>query len=255
MYSYWEIASYTWNEIEKNFGGIVRTQGRPILRLHSSRGDDRKIFDIGVELDARGWYVFSPLRGASWTAELGLMLPDGNFIALARSNEVHLPMGDVSDVLDERWGILKAEWERLFALSGGGRLGAGSLDIARMLAQRWQFLKSTSSGGASSGISSWSKRPEHGQKKFWLVAECELVVYGATEPDARVKIQGKPVQVNPDGTFSVRFSLPDGKLGIPIEAVDKEGDLSESIEFTVTRKKQTPSSIAADNSGNGKEAK
>lgn len=256
MHTYWEIAPYTWDEIEKNFGGVVRTQGRPILRLHSTRGSDKKIFDIGVELDARNWYVFSPLRGGSWIAEIGLMLPDGRFIVLARSNEIRLPLGYVSEILDERWGVLKGEWERLYALSGGGRLGAGSLDIARMLAQRWQFLKSISSWGASPGISSWAKRPEHGQKKFWLVADCELVVYGATEPDARVTVQGQTVQLNPDGTFSLRFSLPDGKLGIPIEAVNKDGDLSESIEFTINRKTQVPSPIvSAGASVNGKNVK
>jgi hypothetical protein len=60
---------------------------------------------------------------------------------------------------------------------------------------------------------------EKGPDDFWLVVNTELIVYGATEPDAKVTIQGKPVRLNLDGTFSVRYSLPDGKQVIPVKAV------------------------------------
>lgn len=67
-------------------------------------------------------------------------------------------------------------------------------------------------------------------KKFWLVVDTELIVYGATEPDAKVTLQGRPVKLNPDGTFSLRFALPDGEQVIPVRGVNKDGDM----EITIT---------------------
>ena len=62
------------------------------------------------------------------------------------------------------------------------------------------------------------------ERKFWLVVNTELIVYGATEPDAKVTVQGKEIKLRPDGTFSLRFALPDGKQTIPVKATssDKE---------------------------------
>lgn len=233
MHAYWEVASGSWEEVERLHGGHARRSGRPVLRMYSSRGTEKNFFDIDVQMEARSWYIFSPLRGGAWFVQLGLLLPDGRFIVLATSNEVHLPNGAVSDVMEEKWGLLKAEWERLFELSGGGRLGAGSLEVTRMLAQRWEFLKSLSSWAGSPAGSSWAG--PRGRKNFWLVADAELVVHGATEPTARVKVQGRDVKLNPDGTFTLRFKFPDGTLQVPILAVNADGDMSESIDFTFVR--------------------
>lgn len=242
MHAYWEVASYTWAEAERNFGGAIRSGGRPVLRFTNTVNGAKNTFDVSIQIEARNWYIFSPVRGGQWQAELGLVLPDGRFVLLAISNEITLPLGQVSDVLDEKWAVMKADWERLFELSGGGKLGVGSLDIAKMLAHRWELLRTVSSwsgfSGASSsslpGSASWA-RPRDTSKGFWLMADCELIVYGATEPDAKVKLQGRDIALNPDGTFSFRFALPDGKLELPIEATNKDGDLSKSIAFTVTR--------------------
>jgi len=51
----------------------------------------------------------------------------------------------------------------------------------------------------------------------------ELIVYGATEPDAKVTVQGREIKLNKDGTFSLRFALPDGKQIIPVRAESNDG--------------------------------
>lgn len=240
MHAYWEIAPYTWAEAEKSFGGEVRRTGRAVLRFFTA-GSAKPSFDVDVSLDTRNWYTRLEGAGGAWYAQLGLILPDGRFVLLAISNTIQMPAGRISDVLDEKWAILKAEWERLFELSGAGKLGAGSLDMARMLTQRWELFTAVSSwsGTLLGGGSSWSRPPETQGKKFWLVADAEVIVYGGTEPDARVTFQGHPIKLNPDGTFSFRFALPDGKQSFPIRATDKDGELSESVEITVTRKTAT----------------
>ncbi|MBI4396786.1 MAG: DUF4912 domain-containing protein [Elusimicrobia bacterium] len=239
MHAYWEVAPYTWDEVEQNFGREVRASGRPVLRCHSLlNGDKRSFFDIGVQLEARNWYVFSSIRGGTWQVELGLVLPDGRFVLLAISNTIQLPAGQVSELEDEKRGLMKAEWEKIYELSGGGRVGVGSLEMAKISALRWEFLRGISSWfGGAPGSASWA-RPREMHKGFWLVADCELIVYGATEPDAHVTVQGQDIQLNPDGTFSMRFALPDGLLGIPIQAVNRDGDMSRAVEFAITRKTQ-----------------
>jgi len=76
-------------------------------------------------------------------------------------------------------------------------------------------------------------RPE--EKKFWLVADCELILYGATEPDAFVTVAGRKVNLNPDGTFSMRFALPDGNVDLPIAAMSKDETDSRHVRINVTR--------------------
>jgi hypothetical protein len=50
-----------------------------------------------------------------------------------------------------------------------------------------------------------------------------LIVYGATEPDARVTIADRLVKLRPDGTFSFRFALPDGRYDLPAQAASADG--------------------------------
>ncbi len=238
IHAYWEIAPYTWDEARKQYGDILK-QGRCVLRVFSQHEGKTDHFDVDINVEARNWYVISPQGGGEWHAQLGLLLPDGRFVLLAISNKIRLPAGQVSDVLDEKWGILQADWERLFELSGSGRLGAGSLDVVKMLAQRWELLRSVSSASlipSSPTGASWGRMPSRSTEKgFWLVADTEVIVYGATEPDATLTFQGRPVALNPDGTFSFRFALPDGQQVFPIHATHRDGDLSRFIEFKVSR--------------------
>ena len=60
----------------------------------------------------------------------------------------------------------------------------------------------------------------------------ENIVYGATEPDATVTCQGRPVQLRPDGTFTLRFALPDGQQVIPCAARSADG--IDTITITPT---------------------
>ena len=43
------------------------------------------------------------------------------------------------------------------------------------------------------------------------------------------------VTLNPDGTFSMRFALPDGNMDLPIKALSKDETDSRQIEIKVTR--------------------
>jgi len=59
---------------------------------------------------------------------------------------------------------------------------------------------------------------------FCFGVNAELVIYGATEPDAAVTIGGRRIRLRPDGTFSYRFSLPDGSYHLPLAARSAQGE-------------------------------
>lgn len=96
----------------------------------------------------------------------------------------------------------------------------------------------TMSGAGMSGIGFGGSIP-HGARKFWLVADAELIVYGATEPDASVTIGGRPIKLNPDGTFRFQMSFQDGLIDYPIVGVAADGEQNRSIHMKFTR--ETPS--------------
>jgi hypothetical protein len=71
-----------------------------------------------------------------------------------------------------------------------------------------------------------------------LVADAELIVYGATEPDAAVSIGGRPIKLNPDGTFRFHMSFQDGLIDYPIVAVAADGEQHRSVHMKFER--ETP---------------
>jgi hypothetical protein len=75
-------------------------------------------------------------------------------------------------------------------------------------------------------------------RQFWLVADAELIVYGATEPDATVYVGGQPIKLNADGTFRFQMSFQDGLIDYPIFAVAADGEQNRAIHMKFER--ETP---------------
>jgi len=73
------------------------------------------------------------------------------------------------------------------------------------------------------------------RKGFWFKVNAELIIYGSTEPDARVSIGGRPIRLRPDGSFSYRFALPDGAYELPVVAISRDGDDGRAAELRFSR--------------------
>lgn len=91
------------------------------------------------------------------------------------------------------------------------------------------------SGIGMSGIGLAASMPPMRPRKFWMIADAELIVYGATEPDATVTIGGRPIKLNSDGTFRFHMSFQDGMIDFPIMAVAADGEQMRSIHMKFTR--------------------
>ena len=96
----------------------------------------------------------------------------------------------------------------------------------------------------ASGAGPWaSGRSDSGmglmrQRSFWLVADAELIVYGATDPSASLSIGSAPVDLETDGSFRVQVPFKDGEQHYPIRAVAADGQQQRSVHLAFQR--QTP---------------
>ncbi|MBN1354123.1 MAG: DUF4912 domain-containing protein, partial [Candidatus Omnitrophica bacterium] len=71
---------------------------------------------------------------------------------------------------------------------------------------------------------------------FFFELETELIVYGRTEPDAEVWLGKKKIALRKDGTFTLRFSLPDGKIPLEFTAVSRDKKEKRKIDTYVERR-------------------
>lgn len=227
LHIYWEVTAAVFNRLKGQFGDIVFSAKR-VLRVYDvshilfNGTNAHRFFDIVISPETNNWYIDTGSAGRSWCVDIGLLLSDGRFITLVRSNTVHTPIEGASWITDEEWMIPEEMFARLYGMGFG--LGQSS-----PVGKAWQerIRRELFSGILSSpGIASMAspvKKKVPGARKFWLVVNTELIVYGATEPDAKVDVQGKEIKLRPDGTFSLRFALPDGKQVIPVHAVSSDG--------------------------------
>ena len=213
-------------------------QRQPILRVMDVTSEDttnaaeRQIRDIPIHGGVNNWYidVLNPPR--SYRIDVGYRSRRGTFYVLARSNIVTTPKAGVTDALEENWANVQQQFDRVQNPStiGASKASNGSVDLNDLFDERLRRpLSSLSMQNLSLGA-----LPGIG-RKFHFELDAELIVYGTTEPNAQVTLQGEAVQLRPDGTFTVRFSLPDSRQIIPAVAASADGVEERTIVLAVER--------------------
>jgi len=236
MFAYWEVTPESSKRARSELGEEAEGS-RTTIRVYDISGIDftgqnaHSHFDIEVTGGADNWYINTGWPNRSYCVDIGLLGPRGSYRTIARSNAVHMPRATMSEEVDERWMSLEEEFERIYALSGGLQLGEGSLGLREMMEKQLEMHLASEAVG-----SLFSMAVPEKERGFRFVLDTELIVYGATEPDATVTMQGRPLKLRPDGTFSVRFALPDGKQVVPVTARSADGLEERTITPTVTRK-------------------
>ncbi len=102
---------------------------------------------------------------------------------------------------------------------------------------------------AESAVTSWSSASEWvssfgAPRSFFMHVNAEVIFYGGTDPRAKVTIDGKPITLNPDGTFRYHFIFPDGVYEIPIVAVAPDGVESRSAILRFERGTQKTGNVS-----------
>jgi hypothetical protein len=123
-------------------------------------------------------------------------------------------------------------------MSGVGMSGVGMGLTMSGVGMSGVGMGLTMSGVGMSGVGFAASMPPIRPRKFWLVANAELIVHGATEPDATVKVGDREIKLSPDGTFRFQVAFPDGEINYPILAVAADGEQTRSVRMDFNR--ETP---------------
>lgn len=99
----------------------------------------------------------------------------------------------------------------------------------------------TSKGGASEQRAHGASENNHDEndkdRDFFFELGTELIVFGRTKPDAEVWHGDNKVELQKDGTFSMRFALPDGKIPLDFVAISNDKVDRRTISTSVVRTK------------------
>ena len=272
---YWELSPDTRQKLSGTDGGF-RLRGFDTTGILFNGANAPVALDIELAPYARSWYVKLPYQGRVYTFEYGLVTRDGEWNGLARSQPVGFEPGMLGLSPDSEEWISIASDELFRAASGlgdgegiqdlirrlrersagsgaflgsslAGESGVGFLGLApssslgssglRLNLPTSYMSSSMGSGTTFTGLSSGQFQPPKDKSKdFWLWVETELILYGATEPDAQVTLMGKPLQLNPDGTFRVHFPFPNGtELHMDVRAVDRTGEMERTARPAAKR--------------------
>ena len=236
LHCYWELTRSAIRRAEAALGQEWHT-ARPIVRLVDVTSEDTTsaaetvVRDIEIHGGCNNWYIDVTNPPRSYRVDIGYLSRSGRFYVLARSNVVTTPRAGVSDVIDENWADVQDQYEKIYAMSGGYDPSVSSLELKQLFEERLRRPM------GSPAVTSFGSGAMAGRqpRQFWFQLDAELIVYGSTEPKAKVTLQGDPVQLRSDGTFTMRFSLPDGRQIIPAVATSKDGIEERTIVLAVER--------------------
>ncbi len=117
------------------------------------------------------------------------------------------------------------------------RTWRGSEEVIELFSQRFD-LRPTS--GAWPPSSHWMaptslSSPFGGGRDFFMHLNAELIIYGGTHPDATLRIDGKEIQLQGNGTFHFHYNFHDGTFHIPVEATSPDGAETRSAMLSFLR--------------------
>jgi hypothetical protein len=212
--------------------------------------------------DRRFLFLQNPPPAPAHIAEIGARSARGDWECLASSGPVCLPQSAYasdpsrSQILNTgesgiRPGIPADYFERIIAPSSVSIAAQGSSELGvRMTSGRsgsGGLENQPSSSDLSFGVSSgeWPSSAESlpsvggegAPEDFWFRVNAEVVVFGSAKPGAQVTLSGRPIALRPDGSFTFRCALPDGRFELPLVAVAPRG--SEVRHATLTLARQT----------------
>ncbi|MFM9058675.1 MAG: DUF4912 domain-containing protein [Planctomycetaceae bacterium] len=236
LHAFWEITPRSVVRAQAALGPEWHA-ARPVLRvLRLEAGLNASasacvVRDIEVHGGVKNWFidVREPMR---CRVELGYLAASGRFHSIVRSNAVSVPPVTQGDTLDAHWGGMVGDCDRIYAMSGGFSPENNSTELQELFEERLQRPMAPPSRRPNA----YDIEDEEGDRpEFQLQVDAEVIVYGATQPEARVTLQGEPVKVQADGTFRVRVDMPNKRQVLPIVASSPDGNGRHMVVMAIER--------------------
>jgi uncharacterized protein len=237
LHAYWEL---THQSVQRAEAALKQDWygAKPVIRLFDVTSSDTTstsetpVRDIFVHGECNNWYIDIPQPPRSYRADIGYVSRRGEFFVLARSNTVTPPKAGSTEALEVGMGELDPKKaERLLKMSSGFESPTGSAELKELFEER---LRRPLGAPKDTGFGTGAALPAS-LKKFFFEIDAELIVYGKTDPAAHCTLQNEPVKLRPDGTFTMRFSLPDSRQIIPAVATSADGVEERTIVLAVER--------------------
>lgn len=249
LHAYWELTHQSVVRAEAALGQNWHT-ANPVLRLlevtgvnsSSKRPSERVVRHIPIHGGVNNWYIDVNDPPKTYRVVIGYLAGNGEFFGLAQSNVVSTPRPASADALDENWTDVAQNFEKIYAMSGGKDLGG---ELQELFEERLRRpMDAPVIGRVASAVNGHAGRMRN---MFTFELDAELIVYGSTAPGSRVTIKGEPVQLREDGTFTVRFSMPNCRQVIPAVASTADGIEQRTIVLAVDRNTKTMEPVIRDN--------
>ena len=267
-YCFWTISAGDKARAQAAAAGSLCLRLADVTGLANPEAKPHALREVIVAADAHEWFMPVPLADRDYRVELGYRLNGGGWLSLAFSAVARMPADVVAKGIAQQFepfsldlGVVSTPansaelpsssggvlHEQLYQQATGGmRLKSrGSEAFHEFDLELSEGSNDTSGNLNDSGAGVWaSGRNESGAggvarpRSFWLVADAELIVYGATDPSATLTIGDQVVPLKSDGTFRLHVPFKDGQQLYPIFAVAADGEQKRSISLEFTR--ETP---------------
>ena len=237
LQAYWELTPRTVERAQAALGKHWHG-ARPILRLfHVTRNGTTSsartpLRDIDIHGGVSNWYVDVQDPPRAYQMDIGYISARGKFLSLARSNIVNTAVTKKPNGVDGNWAGVAEDYDRIYAMSGGyGGDGNHSelKDVFERQLRRPMGTPMTTRFGLGADTVGCDRA------EFSLEIDAEIVVYGATEPGAHVTLKGEPIRLKKDGTFAMRFALPERRQVLPVVASSGDGAEQRTVVLAVER--------------------
>ena len=255
-YVFWQISEAD-REKAKSLGA-----NKLCLRLYDVTGsvdgdyNQGTLREIAVDSYSTEWYLPIPVSDRDYKVELGYRY-GFKWMSLAFSSAGHVPNSQPSEQILDKFvpfnlessaetnlAITNSEeseinglHERLYqaATSSTRRSRTGSEEFMENYSgyEPNPIQNDSGAGIWSSGLNESGAGISN--RSFWLVADAELIVYGATDPSATLTIGDENVPLASDGTFRLQVPFRDGSQNYEIKAVDSTGQQNKSITMRFNR--------------------
>jgi hypothetical protein len=250
LHAYWEI---TRQGVERAEAALAQEwhSARSVLRLldvstsSTTSTAEMVIRHIDIHGGVNNWYIDVNDPPRTYRVDIGYLTPSGRFYTLARSNVVTTPKAGASAELDENWSDVVENFDKIYAMSGGYSAEVNSSELQELLEER---LRRPMGSPVITRYGNGSEAHLAGMRKkgFDFQVDAEMIVFGKTEPTAHVMLQGEPVQLRPDGTFTVRIAMPNARQVIPAVASSGDGSEQRTVVLAVERNTKVMEPLSRD---------
>lgn len=237
LHAYWELTRGSIERAQAALGQHWHA-ARPVLRLSEVSRDGsacssrRVLRDVQVHGGVNNWYLDVQDPPKNYQVDIGYLAAGDRFFSVIRSNMVSTPPVGSGNAFDENWTEVAKDFDRIYAMSGGYQGQEANQELKEVFEER---LRRPMGDPMTTrfGLGAAAARDNDHALKFEV--DTELIVHGVTHPDAHVTLRGEPVRLRSDGTFAVRFSLPNRRHVLPVVASSPDGVEQRTIVLAVDR--------------------